>query len=108
MGEVRAVAWSQIEKALDELIANQRSADFQRVAIRLAQARCPELIASELSHDGGEDAFTAHAVIGGRHLAVGCSLTATPGKIKSDLESIRRRKPHINELWFFTPKGVRT
>jgi hypothetical protein len=66
MGNVRSIAWSQIEKGLDELIAHQRSADFQRAAIRLAQARCPELIASELSHDGGEDAFTAHAVIGGR------------------------------------------
>jgi hypothetical protein len=65
------------EKALDEPIANQRSTDFQRIALRLAQARCQELIASEISHDGGEDAFTAHAATGGRHLAVACSLTAT-------------------------------
>lgn len=98
---------SQIETSLEELISNNRAADFQRVAVRLAQERCPDLIASELSHDGGEDAFTAYTV-GGRQLAVACSLTATLAKIKSDLEVIRTRKPHISELWFFTPKPVRS
>jgi len=99
---------SQIETALEELITNQRATDFQRMAVRLARARCPDLVASELSHDGGEDAFTAFTTTESRQLAVACSLTATLVKIKTDLGAIRARKPSISELWFFTPRKVRS
>jgi hypothetical protein len=64
---------SRIETALEELISNNRAVDFQRIAVRLAQARCPDLIASELSHDGGEDAFTAYT--GRRH---DCNVASAP------------------------------
>jgi hypothetical protein len=77
------------------------------MAVQLAKARCPDLVTSELSHDGGEDAFTTYAALGGRNLAVACSFTANLIKIESDLKQIRSRKPHTNELWFFTPRAVR-
>ena len=99
---------STIKVALDELVANGRSADFQRMAVQLAKGRCPELIASELSHDGGEDAFPTYTALSGRNLAVACSFTANLIKIESDLRQIRHRKPGTNELWFFTPKAVRS
>jgi hypothetical protein len=51
-----------LELALDELIANRRGADLQRLALPLARELCPGLVANELTKDGGEDAFLASAL----------------------------------------------
>ena len=94
---------SELERALDELISNQRGVDFQRIAIPLARERCPALVASEISKDGGEDAYLIATLPDGKILSVASSLTATPRKIRDDLQKIRRRKPQLNTLWFYTP-----
>ena len=73
--------------------------------MHLAKDRC-QLIACELSHYGGEDAFIAHQSTASRNVPVACSLTASLTKIKSDLATILQRKPHTQELWFYTAKPV--
>lgn len=95
-----------VENALDELILNKRWADFQRVALPLARAICPALVANEITKDGGEDGFLASAVVDRQVLAAACSITASWEKIQTDLERIKDRKPELAALWFFTPRSV--
>jgi hypothetical protein len=94
-----------LETALNDLIVNQRGLDFQRIAVPLARQRCWNLVASEPSKDGGEDAFFAGVSSNWRTLAVACSITATEEKIRNDLTRIQGRKPHLATLWFYTPQG---
>jgi hypothetical protein len=95
-----------VERALDELILNRRWADFQRIALPLARAICPALVANEITRDGGEDGFLASAVVDRQVLAAACSITASWEKIETDLERIKGRKPELTALWFFTPRPV--
>lgn len=96
-----------IETALDELILNQRGADLQRIVLPLAKRRCPELVANELSKDGGEDGFIASTSSSDApHLAVASSITAKWSKVRADIERIRERKPRLERLWFYTPHSV--
>ena len=61
---------ADLERALDDLIVNQRWAEFQRIALALARGLCPALIANELWKDGGEDGFVADVALNdGRVLA---------------------------------------
>jgi hypothetical protein len=99
---------SDLETALDDLNSNQRSTDFQRIAVRLAKEKNPSLVASEISKDGGEDAFLLGKLPDGTLLSVAASLTATIGKIRSDLKAIKKRKPDIKTLWFYTLRPVST
>src|SRR4051812_42105837 len=99
---------SDLERALDDLVSNQRSTDFQRIAVRLAKEKNPSLVASEISKDGGEDAFLLGKLPDGTSLSVAASLTATIGKIRLDLNAVRKRKPDVKTLWFYTPRPVST
>ncbi len=51
-----------IGQALDRLVALGRASEFQRLAFHVLKRRYPDLVLSELSHDGGEDAFALPAV----------------------------------------------
>ena len=74
---------TDIERALDDLISNEEGMRFQGLAVVLAKQHWPDLVASERKKDLGADAIGS-----GRVLA--CSLTATPGKLKSDAEKIKK------------------
>jgi hypothetical protein len=95
---------SALETALNEVITNQRGIDFQRIAVRLARERCSALVASEVSKDGGEDAYLVGKLPSGKMLSVASSITATFKKICEDLTSIKRRKLEVDTLWFYTPR----
>jgi hypothetical protein len=97
----------RVEAALDEMICSQRWADFQRIAVPLARELRPDLIANELTQDGGEDAYVAATPDGQHPLAVACSLTARWSTVEKNLLRILERKPDLTALWFFTPVGVR-
>lgn len=96
---------TEIEQALADLITNERGLDFQRIAVPLAQARHPTLVASEPKKDGGKDAFEVGQDGG---LSVACSISPTWAKIKKDIERIRERGAALTELWFYTPAVVTT
>jgi len=99
---------AKIDTALDDLVANQRAIDFQRLAMQLARQKWPDIIASELSHDGGEDGFTILPLTqAGKSISVACSLTATKAKILSDCTSIKKREIPVDLLVFYTPRPVR-
>lgn len=98
-----------IISALNELIANQRGIDFQRIAIPLARQRCPQIVANEVTKDGGEDGFLAIVSLEEKRvLAIGCSITATWKKISGDLTTAKARNRDITAFWFYTTKGVTT
>jgi len=99
---------AKIDTALDDLIANQRAVDFQRLAMQLARQKWPDIIASELSHDGGEDGFTILPLSqAGKGISVACSLTATKAKILSDCTRIKERQIQVDLLVFYTPRILR-
>lgn len=104
-----ALSQAALEAALDDLIANQRGIDFQRIAIPLAVQRRPDIVANEVTKDGGEDGFIASVALDDKHLlAVGSSLTATWRKIRDDLRRVKGRKPEVSAFWFYTPQVVTT
>jgi len=99
---------AKIDTALDNLIANQRAVDFQRLAMQLARQKWPDIIASELSHDGGEDGFTILPLSqSDKGISVACSLTATKAKILLDCRRIKERKIQVDLLVFYTPRILR-
>jgi hypothetical protein len=57
-----AILRTDIEKALDELIANEDGMRFQSLAVILAKQKWPDLIASERHKDGGLDAYVRASV----------------------------------------------
>jgi hypothetical protein len=96
-----------LESALDEVIANQRGIDFQRIAIPLARHRCPQIVANEVTKDGGADGFLATVSLDQKRvLAVGCSITASWRKIRKDIETAKGRNSDLTAFWFYTAKGV--
>jgi hypothetical protein len=86
-----------IERALDDLISNEEGMRFQNLAVVLAKQDWPDLVASGRKKDLGADAIGS-----GRVLA--CSLTGTPGKLKSDAAKIKENFPDATVLVFSTPK----
>ena len=51
-----------IERALDELIANEDGMRFQALAVVLAKQKWPDLVAAERHKDGGLDARSLASV----------------------------------------------
>jgi hypothetical protein len=77
-----AILRTDIEKALDELIAHEEGMRFQQLAVVLAKKKWPELIASERHNDGGLDAYAPASVAEGRKAkGIASSITGTIGKI---------------------------
>lgn len=97
-----------IGQALDRLVALGRASEFQRLAFHVLKRRYPDLVLSELSHDGGEDAFALPAVGASPNTpSLACSFTATLAKVKKDCRRIRERGVHPPGVVFVTPKAVR-
>jgi hypothetical protein len=68
---------TDIEKALDELIAEEEDLKFQGIGVVLAKQKWPRLIASERRYDLGLDAHAeADFEPDGRGIGLACSLMA--------------------------------
>ncbi len=88
---MKTILRSDIERALDDLIAHEEGMKFQSLAVILAKARWPDLVASERKNDLGLDAYASTASASdaiGKGLA--CSITPTLSKIASDVEEARK------------------
>ena len=102
-----AIFRTDIERALDELIADEEGMRFQALAVVLAKVRWPDLIASERHKDGGLDAHAPASIAqdkSGKGLA--CSITATLTKIKEDATNAKKNFPDVKILIFATPQQV--
>ena len=98
---------TEIEKALDELVSNEEGMRFQGLAVVLAKLKWPELIARERKNDLGLDAYIPSSLAqDGIGKGLACSLTATLGKINSDIASFREEYKDIQVLVFYTPVKV--
>lgn len=101
---------SEIETALDELVAYEEGMRFQSLAVVLAKRRWPELVASERKKDLGLDAYVPRDQASdgvGRGLA--CSITATYDKIAGDAKKVAEHLPaQIQHLVFATSGRVGT
>ena len=96
---------SEIERALDDLVSFEEGSKFQSLAVILAKKRWQELIASERKWDLGLDAY-APASGGEKAKGVACSITASLGKIKSDLRRIQQKESALGMLIFCTSQKV--
>src|SRR5882672_11958251 len=95
---------TEIESALAELISNEEGMKFQGLAVVLAKLKWPQLIARERKKDLGLDAYMPSSLAqDGIGKGLACSLTATLGKINSDIDSFRETYKDIQILVFYTP-----
>jgi hypothetical protein len=101
------IGWAEIDKALDDLIVYEEGFRFQRLAISLAKKRWPQIIATEVHKDGGEDALNyPYLTKDGKRFDVACSITDNYVKIKGDAEKISSRGKVLDFLVFYTPQKV--
>jgi hypothetical protein len=102
-----AILRSDIEKALDELIAHEEGMRFQALAVVLAKQKWPDLIASEWHNDGGLDAHAPASVAEGKKgKGLAPSNTAKLSKIKGDASEANKNFADVEVLTFATPRTV--
>jgi hypothetical protein len=98
---------TDVEKALDELIAEEEAFKFQGLGVVLAKQKWPRLIASERRYDLGLDAHAkANFEPDGRGIGLACSLTAEYEKIADDATKIKKNYSDVQILIFATPGEV--
>ena len=101
-----AVLRTDIERALDDLIANEGGMKFQCLAVILAKRHWPDLLASERKSDLGADAIAKPAFAAeGEGKVLACSTTATIEKIRNDAKRIKDNFAAISKLIFATQIG---
>jgi len=90
---------SEIETALNELIAYEGGMKFQPLAVVLAKQKWPDLIACERKKDQGLDAYApASLTQDGVGKGLLCSITAEKGKIEGDVQKVREHYPDVRVL----------
>lgn len=98
---------TEIEKALDELISFEEGMRFQSLAIVLAKGKWPGFIATERRDDLGLDAHLPSSLAAdGKGKGLACSITATIGKIKGDIDKFHETFKDIKVVIFSTPRKV--
>ncbi len=98
---------TEIQKALDELISYEEGMRFQSLAIVLAKGKWPGFIATERRDDLGLDAYLpASLATDGKGKGLACSITATLGKIKGDIDKFHETFKDIKVVIFSTPRKV--
>ena len=74
---------TEVERALDELIAEELDFKFQGLGVVLAKQKWPRLIANERRYDLGLDAYAkADFESDGRGIGLPCSLTAEYSRLR--------------------------
>src|SRR5262249_42564891 len=98
---------TEIEKALDEMVAEEEDFKFQGLAVVLAKQKWKGLIASERRYDLGLDAHAkADFETDRRGIGLACSLTAEFEKIAADATKVKKNYPDVRVLVFATPGRV--
>ncbi len=98
---------TEVEKALDELIAEEQAFKFQGLGVVLAKQKWPRLVASERRYDLGLDAHARGDLEpDGRGMGLACSLTPEYGKIAEDAAKVIKNYPDVRVLVFATPYEV--
>src|ERR1700686_3329842 len=98
---------SDVEKALDELIAEEQAFKFQGLGVVLAKQKWPRLIASERRYDLGLDAHARGDLEpDGRGMGLACSLTHAFSKLAEDAAKVKKSYPDVQVLVFATPHVV--
>jgi hypothetical protein len=89
----------EIERALDEMIAEEAGMKFQTLAVVLAKQKWGQLIACERKWDNGLDAYASGELHpDGKGIGLACSLTGTLEKIVGDAETAKK---HFSDLGIF-------
>jgi len=98
---------AEIEKALDEMIAEEAGMKFQTLAVVLAKQKWRQLVACERKWDNGLDAYaTGELNADGKGVGLACSLTATLEKIAGDAETAKQHFSDLRVLIFATAAKV--
>ena len=98
---------TDVEKALDELIAEEQDFKFQGLGVVLAKQKWPRLVASERRYDLGLDAHARGDLEPDRRgMGLACSLTAEYKKIAEDATKVVKNYPDVRVLVFATPGEV--
>jgi len=98
---------TDIERALDELAAQEEGMRFQGLAVVLGKKRWPELIARQRKKDLGLDAY-APASLTPEKLGKGLAASITPKlkKISADAKTAKQSFPELATLLFVTSAKV--
>jgi hypothetical protein len=94
---------SELEIALNELVAYEEGMRFQGLAVVLAKRRWPELVANERKKDLGLDAYVTREQAAdhiGRALA--CSTTGTYDKLEADAKKVSEKMPGQFQHFIFS------
>ena len=102
-----AVLRSDIERALDDLIAEEEGMRFQGLAVVLGKMRWRELVAHPRKKDFGLDAY-APAWETPEKVGKGLAASITPNlrKVSRDAERAKENFPDLRALLFVTPAKV--
>jgi hypothetical protein len=97
----------EIERALDELVADEAGMKFQGLAVVLAKQKWPRLVASERKRDLGLDAYASGELEpDGNGFGLACSLTPEYEKIAKDATKVKKNYPDVRVLAFATAGKV--
>jgi hypothetical protein len=98
---------TDVEKALDELVAEEAGTKFQSLAVVLAKQKWPHLVASERKWDLGLDAYASGEMQpDGNGFGLACSLTPEYDKIAADATKVKKNFPDVRVLSFATAGRV--
>src|ERR1700731_2750106 len=98
---------TEVEKALDELIAEEQAFKFQSLGVVLAKQKWSRLVASQRRYDLGLDAHARGDLEpDGRGMGLACSLTAEYEKMAEDATKVVKNYLDIRVLVFATPGEV--
>lgn len=98
---------TDVETALNDLIAVEAGFKFQSLAVVLAKQKWPRLIASQRKYDVGLDAHAPGDLEpDGRGKGLASSLTADYDKIASDASKVKKNYPDVRVLIFATAGEV--
>jgi NACHT conflict system protein len=98
---------TDIEKALDGLVADEAGPKFQGLAVVLAKQKWPRLVASERKWDLGLDAYATGAMEpDGNGFGLACSLTPEYEKLAADATKVKKNFPDVRVLAFATAGKV--
>jgi hypothetical protein len=99
--------WTEIERALDEMISEETGEKFQGIAVVHAKQKWPQLVACERNWDGGLDAYASGELDReGNCVGLAFSITATPSKVEKEARNAKKNYPDLRVLIFSTPKDV--
>ena len=104
-----AILRTDIERALDDLIAHQDGLRFQGLAVAIGKLRWTKLIARPRKTDGRLEAYArASETPEGFGMGLAGSITATQSKVLADAAKAKCNFPDLKALLFVTPRQVGT